>query len=182
MWCSSLCGHIPSRPLTAAKRLDACAMAPATPVLFKSLTRCMPTVSIRPAPASSMQWQLLKISLFLDQTSAMHLRKPRHPNKDSTSVLTALLTNGGYNTRNAHQSHLDTSFQFCPPCRGTQNHQGFGRSTRTPFFARLASCRLSTNLVFTRVHSTANVSSSSARLMTLLLLLPTNTPPTYSWI
>ena len=68
----------------------------------------------------------------------------------------------------------DISYLSCPPCKDTLNHLVFGRNMRMRFFGRSALPPQCTNRACTQDTSTAIVSFSCAKSMTLPLLHQTN--------
>ncbi len=131
----TLCGHTPSKPWMAVKRLAVFAMAPLDQAWFEFLRKPTPTVSTKQVLACSTLSLPQRTYLFMAQMSLTRLPKLLHQNRDFSSAQIVHLTNGGLTTKRCLLSLLDTSFRYYQPCRAILNPHDSGKNMLTRFYA-----------------------------------------------
>jgi hypothetical protein len=104
----------------------------------------------------------------------IHLPRPLLPNRVSTSFPTKLSLIGGSTIRRDLLSHMAMSFPSYQLCRAIPYRLVFGSNTLMPFYGKLVSLLLSTNLAFIPGLFRAHMSFSFDRLR--ILLSPLLTP------
>jgi hypothetical protein len=150
MQCSTLCGHITSKPLMGANRLDVSVMDPVTQAPSRYSTRYTLPVLIKPARACFTPLPLPRTCWCMAQMCAMLLRKPRLQNKAFSSGWTGRFMSGGKTIKVTPPSLLDMLSQSSQQCKATQSCHASGSNTPMLFSKSSASLLRHTSHVCTQ--------------------------------
>jgi hypothetical protein len=150
MQCSTLCGHITSKPLMGTKRLDVSVMDPVAWAPSRYWTRYTLTVLIKPARACFTPLPPPRTCWCMAQMCAMLLWKPRFQNKAFSSGRTGRFMSGGKTIKVTPPSLPDMLSQSSRQCKATQSCHTSGRNTPTLFSESLASLLRHTSRVCTQ--------------------------------